>query len=414
MGRTSIVRHLSGSGLGGANLRGWALLGGLAVAAAVQPLACNGAGPEPEPVSEALRALLGDVGPAVVMPAIDRATPAAAALATAARAWQAALTTGDGAAERLAAQVAWADAMDVWQELEVLQVGPAGGSLDVVGGQDLRDIVYSWPTVNPCRVDQVTAEAGYASATFLDDNLVNVYGLDALETLLFADDAANACGPEVDINATGAWAALGADEVRSRRAAYAVVAADGVVDAIAALAEAWSPDGDDFSGAIATAGDSGSPYASADDALDDVFAALFYLELETKDRKLAEPLGLADCASTCPAGGETLLAGGSNRWIAANLRGFRALFTGGDGAGMDDLLASVDEQDIVDAVITALDAADAAAAALDEPVEVAASTDPTPALAVYDAVRAVTDLLKQDVATALVLSVPSDADGDND
>ena len=68
-----------------------------------------------------------------------------------------------------------------------MQLGPAGDSLKFVGGQDLRDEIYSWPLTNPCMVDQRTARGEYAEATFFDDVLVNSTGFDALETLLFSE-----------------------------------------------------------------------------------------------------------------------------------------------------------------------------------------------------------------------------------
>ena len=42
------------------------------------------------------------------------------------------------------------------------QLGPAASAL-TTGGEGLRDEVYSWPTVNPCRVDQETGCAGRVS-----------------------------------------------------------------------------------------------------------------------------------------------------------------------------------------------------------------------------------------------------------
>ena len=52
------------------------------------------------------------------------------------------------------AQDAWRDANAVWQRLEVMQVGPAGTAGRRVGGEDLRDVIYSFPMSNPCRIDQ--------------------------------------------------------------------------------------------------------------------------------------------------------------------------------------------------------------------------------------------------------------------
>jgi predicted lipoprotein len=399
------------------DLRGWLALTALGAAAVLQPLACNdGAEGEPPPAADVMLELLAGVGPEVVQPALSRASEAAEQLVAASVAWASAESAGgDTAAARASAQEAWRALMERWQEVEVLQIGPAASSLTAVGGQDLRDEVYSWPTTNPCRVDQETVYGGYAQPDFFEVSLVNSYGLDALETLLFSEPAVNACPGQVDINAEGTWDALGEDGVQQRRADYAVVLAGGVRDVVAGLSQAWDPAGGDFSGQVARAGEQGSPYASPEQALNAVFDALFYVELQTKDKKLGRPLGLLDCAGTdCADEVETPVAGGSNVWIAANLRSFRALFVGGEGTGMDELVRSLGEPELADAVLSALDQADAAAAALTVPVDVAATADPAPALALHAAVKGVTDLLKGDLATLLVLQVPSEAAGDND
>jgi uncharacterized protein len=391
-------------------LGSWAVVGALAAAVVLQPLACRT--PEGEgtgPAGDALIALLADAGPEVVVPTLDRALVASEALVESAEAWAAAEASGgDVAASREAAQEAWRGAVAVWQEAEVLQLGPGASSVTAAGGADLRDEVYSWPTVNPCRVDQETVYGGWSEAAFFEQSLVNVYGLDALETLLFAAPGVNACPGQVDINADGSWDAFGEAGVQLRRAEYAVIAATGVRDTIADLRGRW----DDWALVLGAAD---APYESPEDALNAVFDALFYLELYTKDRKLARPLGLKDCVGTaCVGEVETPLAGGSNEWIAANLRGFRALYTGAGGAGMDDLLRSLGEDDLADAMAAALDEADAAAAALEVPIDEAALGDPAPAVALHDAVKGVTDLLKGDLATVLVLQVPAEAAGDND
>ena len=391
----------------------WGAVAGLLALAIVQPMACNGSDDGSGPAG-ALDDVLASVGPDVVRPTLDRAALAAGTLDARCDAWAAALRSGaDGAAEQTAAQEAWFAAMDAWQEVEVQQIGPAASSLFFApGGADLRDEIYSWPTVNRCRVDQETVYATWTGADFFEKNLVNVYGLAALETLLFSPPGANACPSDVDINTDGSWDALGPAGVQQARADYAVVAAGGVRDGVDALVSAWDPAGGDFGGVLA-AGE--APFESQQDALQAVFDAMFYLETATKDRKLGRPLGLQDCVGdACASEAESLLAGGSNRWIAANLRSFRVLFAGGDGAGIEDLVRSIGEDALADELLAALDDADAAAALLDVPVHRANADDPEDAIALYDAIKVVTDLVKGDLATVLVISVPDEASGDND
>jgi predicted lipoprotein len=396
----------------------WLLAAGLLGASLVRPWACTEDPGEGTPDDEVLDALAA-VGPNVVLPALGRAGGAAETLVAATEDWEASFATGAGGDDgaRAAARTAWIDAMAAWQELEVMQIGPAASSIgEAIAAEDLRDEVYSWPTVNPCLVDRTTVSGDYAAGSYLEQASVDAYGLDALEVLLFAPDDENGCPPHIDINADGTWDALGVDGVKERRAAYAVVVATGVRDVIAELEAIWDPSGEDFAGALAAPGSAASPYAGANEALTAVLHALFYVETVTKDKKLARPLGLTpDCSeSQCLLEVESPFAAVSQRWIGVNLAAFRTLFDGGEGAGMDDLLVSLGHGATADAMHVALDAADAAAAAVDVPIDEGAEAEDPRVLALHAAVDGVTDLLKGDVTTLLSLSLPDEAAGDND
>jgi predicted lipoprotein len=357
------------------------------------------------PAGEVLTEALAAVGPAVVEPALEDFMAEMDALEGAIAGWQAA--PEDGAA-RAAVQDAWLAAMERWQRLELMQIGPAGSSLSVIGGEDLRDEIYSWPTVNACRIDQETVERAWGDEDYFTVNLVNSYGLDAIERLAFGGED-NDCAAQVDINEEGSWAALSSEDIARQRADFA-----------AALAAEVSRQGegllDDWRGRLSAALPAGTdPYESQQEALNAVYDALFYLELTTEDRKLAQPLGIKDCSSdTCPEAVECLESGASVAAIAANLDGFRALFTGGDGAGLDDVLEALGHGDLSEQIVADLDAASAAAAALSGPLDEALETDRLGVEALYEAVKAVTDALQGDLATVLSVQIPSEAAGDND
>ncbi|MCB9680061.1 MAG: hypothetical protein H6733_01190 [Alphaproteobacteria bacterium] len=390
--------------------RSWLVVAALGAAAIVQPLACTpGVTVDPE-LDAAFGAALADLAPHVIVPALDAAQTATATLATACTAW--AEAPGDATA-RAAAQTAWRSAMAAWQPIEVMQVGPLGSALDAVGGEGLRDRVYSWPTTNPCRVDETTVDGSYSDADFFDTALVHVTGLDALEVLLFGDDTVQACGSEDALAAS--WSALGAEGVAAARAAYATVLADDVAARVTLARTRWSPDGDDFGALMVSPGVDGSPFGSRHEAIDDVFDALFYLESTTVDDKLARPLGVADCdTATCPEAVESPLAGGSLDWIRANLDGVEAVFTGGDGDGLDDVVRSLGQEAMVTDVMDAIAAARAAADAIDGDLAAAVDDDAADVTALYDAVHHVTDVLGDDLVPLLSLTLPSEAGGDND
>lgn len=385
--------------------RGWLLVAALAAVAVLRPVGCGGHGKDaPSEVEEAVLAVLADTWPQVVDPALGRAEASAGALQVAVDAWAEAEREGDGAAARVDAQGAWIAAMGDWEQVELLRIGPLGSSLNAVGGQDLGDRVYSWPTTNPCGVDQETVRGDFAQADFLDTHLVTAMGFDALEVLLWSEPGVNACAADVDINTDGSWAALGADAGQQARAEYAAVLVGGLSATMAEARGAWEgPFGRAFA-----AGD--DPYDSPTAALNASYDALFRLETQTKDNKLGEPLGLRDCGGSATCAPEGARSGTSRAWLAANLAGGRLLFTGGDGEGFDDLLAALGQGALSDDLLAAFDDADAAVAAMTGPVD----ADPAGATAAHAAIDALCALLREDLATVLALKVPSEAAGDND
>jgi len=353
---------------------------------------------------DALQGMLEDAWPEVISLHLDAARAATVSLTDATTAWSAEPTSSDARTE---AQTAWRTALAAWQEAELMQLGPAGDSLKVVGGESLRDEIYSWPLTNPCIVDQRTVRGEYAEAGFFDDVLVNSTGFDALETLLFSEPNTHVCPSQVLKDRD--WEALGAEGIAQARADYAGVLADQIIVNIDTIVSGWE---NGFGADLASAGTEGSTFPAQLEAANAIYDALFYLETRVKDRKLGWPLGLKPCGEdSCMDEIETPLSGDSPTWLASNLVGFRALFTGGDGLGMTDLLASVGHEDLANEVIANLDEADAAVAEIDASFD---TVDSGKLAAAHAAVKKVTDLLKSDIATVLTLQVPSEAAGDND
>ncbi|MEN0064053.1 MAG: hypothetical protein AAGA48_18010, partial [Myxococcota bacterium] len=106
----------------------WSVLAGLGVFAVAQPyLGCL---PEEEPTTRFVGSedVLRDVGTEVVVPTVE-------AFITEMTALKGALEAQAGSPDdRVASQEAYLRAMTVWQQLEVMQLGPAGPSLGAVGG----------------------------------------------------------------------------------------------------------------------------------------------------------------------------------------------------------------------------------------------------------------------------------------
>lgn len=366
------------------------------------------------------RAMLAALTTNVILPVYRDARDAAVALKTATAASLAAVGTADEAARLADARLAWKTAMLRWQEAEVLRLGPAGDAVDYTGGLGLRDEIYSWPTVNACRVDQEIVDAQYRDAGFFDAELVNVYGLDALEYLLFHEGPDNVCPSQTTINSSGSWAALGQAEITRRRADYADAVAGRIVADVQALVGAWEPAEGNFAAQLSTAGQGGSSYGSAHGAVNELFASMFYVELKVKDAKLAVPSGLSPActATVCPEALESRWADHSTENIAANLRAFRKIFTGGApgseaALGFDDFLVELGAPALATEMIAETDAAIAVVDSMGS-FQAALTADRAKAVAAYDAVKVLTDDLKSQFVTVLNLSVPDEGAADND
>lgn len=378
--------------------------------------ACSGSeedGPTSD-VTASRRALLDSMVDRVILPAYGELDQAASAMVSAASSF----ASDPSEANRTAAQEAFYTLSDAVQMAELMQVGPYGSASKFAGGEGLRDEVYSWPLVNPCRVDQELVEANYDVPGYFDGKLVNVYGMDALEYLLFTDRSDNACPASQAINVDGSWSALAADpaELSARRAAYAAAVASRLRADVQRLEAAWSGG---FGDELRSAGDGSSTYRTSQQAMDELFAAMFYLEKSVKDSKLGAPLGItAACMeASCPDLLESQHAHRSVEWVRANVRAFQLMFHGGDADdpeafGFDDLLGEAGAPDLATEMAghlsDALGRADGMAKPLRDHLESADAT------ALHGDLRELATLLKTQFVSVLALRVPSEGAADND
>lgn len=370
---------------------------------------------------EARRAVLASAVERVIVPTYVGFADRATALSLALDALVQAEAGSDAPASREAAQAAWVAAMDSWQEAELYLLGPAAPMAKAAGGKDLRDKLYSWPITNACRVDQETLRGVHVDAASLDSAPANVRGLDALEWLLFVPSRDNACPPQTAINAEGTWAALSDEELRVKRATHAAAIAKRLELDARALRDAWLESSGDFARELAEAGLTPT-YRSAQEGLNALSDAMFYLEKEVKDMKLAIPLGLRDCSSAvCPDKTENPLSRRSLAHVLINAKTFLRLYHGGPdaatGTGFDDLLIAVGANELattleqrVATAITSLEELGASHSSLEE----ALAADRPKVLAAYEALRAATDILKTEFLSVLDLELPQRAEGDND
>ncbi len=387
-------------------------------AATVIAWACDdGAGAPSAAVDEdAARPVLRSLADNALAPTYAEFQTAADALELAASAHADAVASGgDTAASDAAVREAYAVAWVAWQRAELMQLGPAAGA-EGVGGAFGRDEVYSWPSVNPCRVDQELVASGYAAPEFFEGELVNVYGFDALEYLVYAEGSDNACAPQLPINANGEWDALGEEAITERRAAYAAVVAAGIAQQAATLAQAWAPGGV-WNRALADP--ASGPYETVQVAVDEVLRAMFYVDKVLKDAKVARPAGILDCTSEiCLDAIEAPRSKLSGQAAVANLEGFSRLYHGGSDPaahdGFDDMLRAAGEDGLAEEITADIDAAIAALSAVDGSFADALAADPAALDAAHAALVELTDDLKGDFPAVLALNIPSEAAGDAD
>lgn len=326
-------------------------------------------------------------------------------------------------ANRKAALAAWSAAIDVWEQAEMMQFGPLGPrSEGNPGGEALRDNIYGWPLFGRCPVDQLTVAKSYETPDFFVGALVNTRGLAAVEYLLGYDGADNGCAATATINSSGSWAAMTTEDRVARKNAFASVLVQDVTSQARSLVEAWDPAKGDFVGKLATAGKGSSVYATDQLAFNAVSDGLFYLDSATKDQKLAVPLAIdtkKQCAAVCPERLESPYAKRSKEHLRNNLIGFRKLFEGcGDGfagLGFDDYLEAIGAGSVAKEMkadlVNAIAVVDAYPyATLDEGL----LKDPPAVQKIHDAIKAITDALKTEFVSVLVLKIPQSAAGDAD
>lgn len=400
-------------------------LASLALAAAAS--GCSGpSGPDTPPDGFDRPAMLAHLGQHVLLPIQEAFAARAAAVAPAIEAHCAALDAGTPGTTLDAARAAFGDAVDAWQAADALLVGPA--ALDM---RTLRERIYAWPLLSPCGLDRDTVTSWTDPASYdVSTRLPNVRSLTSVEYLLYTTATMHTCATPPP-----GWDALaqGPDLPRARCRLAQRIAAD-VAAQGAAVRDGWRADGGDFLGALARAGQSGSPFRSAHAAVNEISDGMFYVDAVVKDMKLGEPAGLAvnSCGTVeapCLREAELGLSDRAAFAIRANLGALRQAFTGAapgaDGPGFDDFLRALGQGELADRMTASLDEAIAKAGALPDAMIAALATDRDgdadvdsadypEIVAAHAAIKRFTDDLKSQFLTVLALEIPDDVATDND
>lgn len=373
------------------------------------------------------RGMLENLGNNVMLPALESLESESSAMAQAAADYEAAVEAGDQAAissARADLRDQWRTAMAALQQVEVMQVGPMAAN---DGAR--RDNLYSWPVTNSCGVDQdvIFAEDGQlpdGSDYDITARTPDRRGMDALEYILFTDTLDHTCSSAVTV--TQDWNSRPDDERIAARANYIAIAADDIASQAGELVALWNGSSGDFLAELTDPGSGDSRFDDPQDAVNAVSDALFYVEKQTKDVKLAQPLGLMEnsCSGDpCPQDVESPYSRNSRQNIQNNLLAFQRLFLGGGtgpnegGLGFDDYLEAVGEENV--ASVMATDVADAIESVSDNrfssnSLHDALDNDLSSVEGAHDATKKVTDRLKNEFISVLGLSIPDTVGGDTD
>jgi len=360
-------------------------------------------------------ALLADLGEDVVVPTYRAFDSDVDELVVAVAAYCDALG-GDGEAAALeTSRQAWRDAMVSWQRAEVMLFGPAA-----MNENTLRDRVYSWPLVSSCAVDQDVNEKRLDSGFDISTRLTNRRGLDALEYLLFADSLEHTCPSQA---APEGWAGLADDERRAARCAYAADATADLAVQSQTIIDAWAPEAGNYLADFVGAGTEGSSFDSAQEAINVVSDALFYVDDEIKDMKLGATTGITDNSCNTPQAPcfddlESPYANHSLENLIANMEGVQLVFLSGapgqDGVGFDDFLTALNAGDLATSMAGELESALTLAGELSGTLRSSLEDDYDGVVAVHSAIKVFNDDLKTQFLTILGLDIPEAAAGDND
>lgn len=360
------------------------------------------------------QAMVAHLASSVIAPTYDAFAARAGELDTAVAAWCDALGEAGEEAARADAQGGWRAAMTEWQHAEVMLVGPAA-----MDDRALRDAIDSWPFVSSCAVDQdVATRLSDPGAYDISTRTPNRRGLPALEYILFAASLDHTCPSQV---APAGWDELADADRLAARCGFAADAADDVAVQAGVIALGWSPAGGDYIGTLSAGPDSELTPQAAANLISD---AMFYVDSDTKDMKLAEPAGITDnsCGvieEACAAELESPHARHSKENVVENLVAIGWLFRGdrgedAGGLGFEEFLDGLGGGTLADEMDAEIEAAIETAGDIPGALEDAITGDRDAVIDAHAAVKAFTDDFKSQFLTILGLDAPDGAAGDND
>ena len=211
---------------------------------------------------------------------------------------------------------------------------------------------------------------------------------------------------------------LGAFETEGgeQRCNYTTALAEDLQVNAEAMVRAWSPEGDDYLGALLASGQPGAPFMSIGDAADEIVNRMLFLAENIMRGKLGQPLGLESGGEPRPELVESRYSDHSVEDLLANLGGLEDIYRGrfADRRGTGVLLWVRWHSPDTDALMrrTIIETR-WAIEAITEPLSEAVVFNPDVVQAAYDQVRELRNTIGVDVVNTLSGSVTfNNNDGD--
>ncbi|SFC00290.1 imelysin family protein [Pseudoalteromonas denitrificans] len=319
------------------------------------------------------------------------------------------------------AKLSWQNTMSIWQQAEVMQMGPL-----IENESELRNRIYSWPAISYCGIDQDVA--------YFEDGIINLdsnkpydiksrtstrRGLFTIQRLLFSTDYSHACTTAND--ALSDWNSRSIQERKVARCKFAQEVSKDLIDNAEELLTKWNGT-QGYANTLKNAGEPGNSFENTHQAINLISDAMFYTDSIVKDKKLGTPLGKFpnSCGlESCPQDVESLDSGFSLANIKANLVAFEMLFLGNSAdaqerTGFDDFLVEEGASDTKDALIKGITDAKNATDAIESSLNDALTSQTEKVEHAHSKVKDITDQLKNDFINKLALELPKSSAGDND
>lgn len=329
----------------------------------------------------------------------------------------------------------WKAATRSYHIFSTMNVGPTANESSAI-----LDSIYTFDRQDKCRLDQAVVLYDLRSRLPRFDVIdnYNVRGLDSLERFIFGDQTQSVCArANSRLNKYFEKPLLERSKINCVFGKHLL---SDITSQSNVLRKTWSTTEGHFTKKLLDGSE-----GTATEVVNKISQALFFLDTDTKDKKLAYPAGfevnidnqVQKCIeASCPENREHPYAEFSLEAILASVEGFKSLFFGINlsngikGYGLDDLLISRGHQDIADEIRVNLDNLikrlefniqstnlkslldevtinDCEASSTNKRINEACSL-------VWD-IRKVTDILKNEYLAALSeFNAPKQAQGDND